>query len=524
MVVLAFLFLLLFSNRFLFSEEGFRLIATLSGEKEGDEFCTVCGVGDVNGDGYNDIAVGAREGNYVKIYFGGSPFDTVCDLRLSCTAGSYFGHSIAGGDFNGDGYSDIVVGAPLYSADGNYWGGRVYVYFGGENMDSIPDLVMMPEYWRALLGVAVANGGDVNGDGYNDLLAGALHDEYMRGHVYIYYGGAKMDNVYDVHIEGRIEGEGNSVIGDFIGEAIDGVGDVNKDGYDDILIGASGEGEGPGKAYLVYGGDNIGLENAEILYGDTVGYKDFGRWVSGLDDVNGDGYPDLGVLALDYFEIISGKSFEVLIRKCLWRKWNHCQSVADLKDLNNDGYSDFLIGISNGDSAYTGEAEIYFGKAEIDTTPDHHLYGKIPHYYFGKSASYIGDINKDGYKEIAISELNKVYIFSFGDFNSIKVSNPETISDEYRLYQNYPNPFNDITMIVYEVGWHCNVDLDIYDLRGQKVRSLFSGEKSRGTHSIIWDGRDDSGRIVPTGIYLYKLEIRNGERIYVDIRKMLFLK
>ena len=65
-IILIFSSLLLFSNEFLLSEEGFRLIATLSGEKEGDEFCTVCGVGDVNGDGYNDIAVGAREGNYAS--------------------------------------------------------------------------------------------------------------------------------------------------------------------------------------------------------------------------------------------------------------------------------------------------------------------------------------------------------------------------------------------------------------------------------------------------------------------------
>jgi len=510
MVVLAFLFLLLFSNRFLFSEEGFRLIATLSGEKEGDEFCTVCGVGDVNGDGYNDIAVGAREGNYVKIYFGGSPFDTVCDLRLSCAAGSYFGHSIAGGDFNGDGYSDIVVGAPLYSADGNYWGGRVYVYFGGENMDSIPDLVMMPEYWRALLGVAVANGGDVNGDGYDDLLAGALHDEYMRGHVYIYYGGAKMDNVYDVHIEGRIEGEGNSVIGDFIGEAIDGVGDVNKDGYDDILIGA-GRGDGPGKAYLVYGGDNMGLENAEVFVGDSTEY-DFGRWVAGLGDINGDGWNDLAVSGNKMCEIILTQIDGFLYKYKFYSKRGFWY-VGGLNDVNKDGYDDFVL-VSN-------TVRFYFGGANIDT------FEKIVDSLWTAPVVNLGDINGDSLIEIGRSRCyweQKIYIYSYGEMGSIKEGELSQCFCTIKLYKNYPNPFNIATVIPYKIVHECNVILRIYDVNGKKVRTFSLGDKKPGVYSIIWDGRDDEGRIVSAGVYLCRLEVQFNGKKYTSIKKMLFLK
>jgi len=134
--------------------------------------------------------------------------------------------------------------------------------------------------------------------------------------------------------------------------------------------------------------------------------------------------------------------------------------------------------------------------------------------------------------QIVFVENGKVgYIFGerntllkYDSRNSVIEESNSTFSDKFKLYQNYPNPFNDITMIVYEVGWHCNVDLDIYDLEGREIRSLFSGEKSRGTHSIIWDGRDDNGKIVSAGVYLCRLEVRvNGKR-HADVKKILSLK
>ena len=91
-----------------------------------------------------------------------------------------------------------------------------------------------------------------------------------------------------------------------------------------------------------------------------------------------------------------------------------------------------------------------------------------------------------------------------------------------RLYQNYPNPFNPTTTISFSVAQTLSfVSLDIYNVKGQKVISLANNEFDRGNHSIIWDGYNDSGNLVGSGVYFYKFEL-NGKTI--GIKKMLLLK
>ena len=104
----------------------------MTGEQAGDSFSVVASAGDVNGDGFDDVLVGAPGGNYAKLYFGGAPFDTLADLRFVSQQGSEFGYSIAGGgDVNGDGFTDILVGMPGYNTGPpNYFplAGKVYLY------------------------------------------------------------------------------------------------------------------------------------------------------------------------------------------------------------------------------------------------------------------------------------------------------------------------------------------------------------------------------------------------------------
>ncbi|MCF8357088.1 MAG: choice-of-anchor J domain-containing protein [Melioribacteraceae bacterium] len=94
-------------------------------------------------------------------------------------------------------------------------------------------------------------------------------------------------------------------------------------------------------------------------------------------------------------------------------------------------------------------------------------------------------------------------------------------SNEYILNQNYPNPFNPTTMITFSIIENCNVELFIYNFKGQKVKQLISNQLSSGEHSIIWNGDDDSGSSVSSGIYFYKLNV-NGRT--EATKKCLLLK
>ena len=89
-----------------------------------------------------------------------------------------------------------------------------------------------------------------------------------------------------------------------------------------------------------------------------------------------------------------------------------------------------------------------------------------------------------------------------------------------RLLQNYPNPFNPSTTIVYEIGEEGPICMEIYNIRGQKVKTLVDGFKVAGMHRVVWDGRDDNGRRVASGIYQYRLTTRDGS----ITKEMLLLK
>ena len=97
---------------------------------------------------------------------------------------------------------------------------------------------------------------------------------------------------------------------------------------------------------------------------------------------------------------------------------------------------------------------------------------------------------------------------------------PVTIPTVYALGQNYPNPCNPTTTIDYSLKTRGHVELSIYNILGRKVRTLVSGDKDAGWHEVIWDGKDDAGANVSTGVYFYKM--KSSE--YINTKKMLILK
>lgn len=354
---------------------------TLLGKAEGDFLgSAVAGVGDLNGDGYADFAVGVpghdielRNEGAVAVYFGRpGPLPSEPALFLvGRSRDESFGTAIAGGDFNGDGYADLAIGAPGSNL-GEVNGGAVFIFHGGPGgPSSRPGAVLLGKTFDGLFGSAVAAVGDVNGDGYEDLLVGAYEgvaDPRAAGAAYLYYGGPRGPGPLPaLTLRGRAGG-------DQFGSALAALGDVDGDGVPDFAVGAPKNDEGgedAGAVYVYHGGPRGPLpEPRTILIGPGPGSQ-FGAALAGVGDLDGDGYADLLVGAFRGGRAGEGAVFLHLggasglgARAALALHGRHPgahfgRAVAGGGDLDGDGRPDFAVG-ADGDGARGKQAGAVF--------------------------------------------------------------------------------------------------------------------------------------------------------------------
>ncbi|SGZ73125.1 Flagellar hook-length control protein FliK [Bathymodiolus thermophilus thioautotrophic gill symbiont] len=393
---------------------------------------SVSSAGDVNGDGLDDLIIGAPHhldlstpnAKYTSksyVVFGKTNATAVnlSDIASGIggfvingkDAGDYSGFSTSSaGDVNGDGLDDLIIGAnDSTNSAGENQAGRSFVVFGKINTTAVDlsnmgmgGFVINGENAGDRSGVSVSSAGDVNGDGLDDLIIGAstasTDSIALLGNSYVVFGKA---NATAIDLSNIAAGTGGFIIRginawEFSGTSVSSAGDVNGDGLDDLIVGSHGALTSAGRSFVVFGKkDDTNTVNLSDIISGTGGFVINGEnaesqsgWsVSSIDDINGDGLDDLIVGAY----------------------------LADSNDDDNIGKSYVVFGKKN-DTTAVNLSDVASG------TGGFVINGENTEDRSGFSVSSAGDVNGDGLDDLIIgahsaNNTGKSYVV-FGKANT----------------------------------------------------------------------------------------------------------
>ncbi len=436
--------------------------------------------GDFNADGRADVAVGApladaggTDRGRVYVYPG--PLSGSSIVLGGAEDGARFGFSVAAaGDFNGDGFPDLAVGAPQDDADGNTTEnnedrGRVFIFLGGLGFPT-GVITLSGSEIGGQFGFSVARAGDVDANGSDDLIVGAPFEDAGgtdRGRAYLFLGSTSPSSSPALTFSG-------SENGSRFGFAVNTAGEINGDIFFDWMIGAPGDdndGDTTSDSALdrgrvfIYRGASFPDNGVDTVINGAEDFGQLGTSVAGLLDVNSDGTDDvivgapfedgdgntgtnvapfLGRAYLFFGSALSGVSSIGSFSAS--RIFTGSEDggrfgafVARLGDVNSGGAPDLFIGapLDDGDGNATDEGTnrgrgfVYFGGPSIDTTADVPVTGGEDGGRLGAWAGSGGDVDGDGHRDFALGapgddvdgdpaennlDRGRVYFFRGGPF------------------------------------------------------------------------------------------------------------
>jgi len=325
------------------------------------------------------------------------------DMIFDGDPNSLFGLRIVCGDVDGDGYDDILIGAVKY----NNFRGRVYLFYGGPDMDNTADLILEGQNEGDRFGDGIACG-DIDNDGYKDIVIGANEYGEKQGRAYLYWGGDRnsMDADADKIFVGKEEK------GSYFGLGLPAVYDIDNDGYEDVILGAYwNRADKTGRAYLYYGSTKGLMDtSADLIFTGEKPGNYFGYTIR-CGDVDNDGFRDI---------VIGGFARQGRAYLYYGGSKSNMDAKADVifeaqadgrdyfgagivcVDQNRDGCDDIVVGAPRYNNSQ-GRAYLFHGnsKRNLDTDPDMIFEGEVNHRSYGGQVA-CGDIDGDNVKDLII--------------------------------------------------------------------------------------------------------------------------
>ena len=528
------------------------LLAAWEGGQAGEQFGVALAIGgDLDQDGRVDLAVGASANDEagdnagkLSLFLGRSNPSAVPDLEIYGDPDSFFGSAVAFvPDVNGDGFDELLVGAYRHPGEGPV-AGRAYLFLGGDPVDAVADLVLTGPGEGSYFGRAVAGLGDVNADGFGDFAVGAPRT--TAGEVWVYFGGDTVDDVPDLILTGVAEDSR-------FGNAIAGTGNVDGNPGNDILVGAPLLTEGhlwQGGAYLFSGGTALDSLPDWTATGAGAGDQ-FGHAVAAAGDFNGDGHTDLGVgapyenlgAAVDVgaaYLYHGGPGLDSAADFSLtgdFAEDNLGFSVAGAGDVSGSGFGHLLVGVPGRDDPGADSGLVVVIPGGEPPSPDDFLYlsGEAASDQYGYVVAGIapragGSFTGASAPDFCVGawgagEAGKAYLYGQpGDLSAAPVPAPMT----GLTLRAAPNPAPR-----FEIRLEAPAEvpglrtagigrLQVISCEGRLVRSLSIQHGGDGhSYRAYWDGTDETGQEVATG--RYAIVLRQGERT-LRSRAVLLLK